>query len=48
MVDVPEYDYLTTDKPFPRGELLIKTPYTISGYYNNTEDSSKAFEDGGW
>ena len=31
--DVPELGYLTTDRPFPRGELLVRTITTVSGYY---------------
>ena len=33
LVDVPELGYSTTDKPFPRGELHIKTKAMIPGYY---------------
>ena len=35
LVDVPELGYLTTDRPFPRGELLIKTHSLIKGYYKH-------------
>ena len=33
LVDVPELGYYTTDRPFPRGELHIKTKAMIPGYY---------------
>ena len=33
LVDVPELGYSTSDKPFPRGELHIKTKAMIPGYY---------------
>ena len=33
--DVPELGYTTADRPFPRGELLIKTTYVIPGYYKH-------------
>lgn len=33
--DVPELDYFNTDKPYPRGELCIKTVTAIQQYYNN-------------
>ncbi len=31
--DVPELGYHTTDRPYPRGELLVKTSMGASGYY---------------
>ena len=31
--DVPELGYYSTDRPYPRGELLIRTRTTIPGYY---------------
>ena len=39
LVDVPELGYFTTDKPFPRGELLLKTKTMISGYYKHQDVS---------
>ena len=35
LVDVPELGYYTTDQPFPRGELVLKTRSLISGYYKH-------------
>ena len=37
LVDVPDLGYFTTDKPFPRGELLIKTKTMIDGYYKHQD-----------
>ena len=39
LVDVPDLGYYTTDKPFPRGELLIKTMTMIDGYYKHQDVS---------
>ena len=39
LVDVPELGYYTTDKPFPRGELHIKTKAMIPGYYKQQQVS---------
>eukprot|EP01117_Protostelium_nocturnum_P011380 TRINITY_DN4128_c0_g4_i1.p1 TRINITY_DN4128_c0_g4~~TRINITY_DN4128_c0_g4_i1.p1 ORF type:complete len:1215 (+),score=400.50 TRINITY_DN4128_c0_g4_i1:165-3809(+) len=46
LVDVPEMGYFTSDKPHPRGELLVKTPTMIKGYYNNEEETKNGFEEG--
>lgn len=35
LVDVPELGYFTTDKPFPRGELVLKTRGLIKGYFKH-------------
>ena len=35
LVDVPELGYFTTDKPYPRGELVLKTRGLIKGYFKH-------------
>lgn len=42
LVDVPELGYYTTDKPFPRGELHIKTKAMIPGYYKQQQVSPRS------
>ena len=34
LADVPELGYFRTDRPHPRGELLVKTQNMFAGYYN--------------
>jgi long-chain acyl-CoA synthetase len=46
--DVPDMEYLSTDKPYPRGELLIRGPNLFREYYKNPEETAKAFLPNGW
>lgn len=46
LVDRPHLGYTKEDKPFPRGELRVKSETVSPGYYNNPEETKKAFEDG--
>ncbi len=48
LVDVPELGYYTTDKPHPRGELLIKSKRMIAGYHNNPEATAQLFDEAGY
>lgn len=48
LVDVPELGYLTTDKPYPRGELHLKASNVIPGYFKHPELSAQIFDDEGF
>ncbi|UXJ50237.1 carboxylic acid reductase [Pseudomonas citronellolis] len=48
LVDVPELGYFTTDKPHPRGELLIKTHSIMLGYYKRPEVTASVFDEDGY
>lgn len=48
LVDVPDMEYMSTDKPHPRGELLIRGPSVTTGYYKNDEETQKVFTEDGW
>jgi long-chain acyl-CoA synthetase len=45
---VPDMDYLVTDTPNPRGELLLRGTPVFRGYYKNEAETAKAMTEDGW
>ncbi|WP_306363914.1 carboxylic acid reductase [Nocardia sp. CC227C] len=48
LADVPELGYFRTDKPYPRGELLLKTETMFPGYYKRPEITVEMFDADGF
>jgi long-subunit acyl-CoA synthetase (AMP-forming) len=46
--DVEEMNFFTTDLPYPRGELLVKTKTQFSGYFKDKKNSSSSLNEDGW
>jgi fatty acid CoA ligase FadD9 len=48
LVDVPELGYFSTDRPHPRGELLVKSETMFPGYYKRPEVTADVFDVDGY
>ncbi|WKG01260.1 carboxylic acid reductase [Mycolicibacterium sp. HK-90] len=48
LVDVPELGYFATDRPHPRGELLVKSEILSPGYFRRPDASGAAFDADGY
>lgn len=48
LLSVPDMEYTTEDKPFPRGELLLRGAPIFAEYYKNPEETKKSFTEDGW
>jgi len=46
--DVPELGYYTTDKPYPRGELCVKTKLGSPGYFKRPDATAGMFDEEGF
>ena len=48
LIDVPELGYFLTDKPYPRGELLVKSATAFPGYFKRPDVTANAFDPDGY
>tara|TARA_R110002050_G_scaffold247156_2_gene384974 strand:+ start:1648 stop:2568 length:921 start_codon:yes stop_codon:yes gene_type:complete len=48
LISCEEMGYCLENKPFPQGEILVKTKTMAGGYYKDTEKTRESFDDDGW
>ncbi len=48
LVDVPDLGYFATDRPYARGELLLRTENMFPGYYKRAQTTANVFDADGY
>ena len=48
LLDRPDMGYTNADRPYPRGEICVRSPTSVTGYYKNAAETASKFSPDGW
>ena len=48
LLDVPDLGYFRTDRPYPRGELIVKSDTLFPGYYKRPDVTAETIDEDGY
>ncbi|KAJ5709607.1 hypothetical protein N7493_009898 [Penicillium malachiteum] len=48
LLSLPDMEYSVNDKPYPRGELIVRGYNMFKEYFKNPEETANAMTDDGW
>ena len=48
LLSLPDMEYSVHDKPYPRGELLVRGKSIFREYFKNPEETASSFTEDGW